>query len=182
MHKQHHMKKLISAVCLLALVSFFVSCGGKKDNSQETLSAPAGMRYLDISRTGMNIYVLVPDSTKGILDTVVQSSGEYLIKVGPVFQVQITESAGDIAQRKADITNDDVNKLKKYVIDEPGTLMWESGIADMSEFHFYHIAKVGDRTYVFEDVRGEAFSQEAIQKMLDACRAVKEKKIEKQDA
>jgi hypothetical protein len=171
------MKKFISALLLLTLITAVVSCNGKKDDGQEALNAPAGMRYLDISRTGMNIYLLVPDSTKGILDTVVQSSGEYIVKVGPNFQVQITENAGDIAQKKADITNDDVNKLKKYVIDDATTLMWESGIADLSEFHFYHIAKVGDRTYVFEDVRGDAFTQDAIQKMLDACKQVKEKKV-----
>lgn len=176
------MKKFISAICLLALAAGIVSCNGKQEDTQESPIPPAGMQYLDISRTGMNIYVLVPDSTKGILDTVAQTSGEYIIKVGPGFQIQITENAGDIAQRKADITNDDVNALKKYVIDEPGTLMWESGIADMSEYHFYHIAKVGDRTYVFEDVRGDAFTQEAIQKMLDACKQVKEKKVAKKEA
>lgn len=173
------MKNILRITFAAAILVMMMSCGGKKE-TQESLNAPAGMRYLDISRTGMNIYVLTPDSTKGVMDTVMQSSGEYMIKVGPNFQIQITENAGDIAQRKADITNDDVNKLKKYVVDEPNTLVWESGIADLSEFHFYHIAKVGERTYVFEDVKGDAFSQEAIQKMLDACKQVKEKKVAEQ--
>ena len=170
------MKNILRITFLFAALTALVSCGGKKE-TQEPLNAPAGMRYLDISRTGMNIYVLTPDSTKGMLDTVMQSSGEYVIKVGPNFQIQITENAGDIAQKKADITNADPVKLKKYVVDEPNTLMWESGIGDISEFHFYHIAKVGERTYVFEDVTGDAFSQDAIQKMLDACKQVKEKKV-----
>lgn len=170
------MNNLIRLSLVLALMAGIISCGGKKDDGQEQLTAPQGMRYLDISRTGMNVYVLTPDSTKGVMDTVAQSSGEYVIKVGPTFQISIAENAGDIAQKKADITNDDVNKLKKYVVDDATTLMWESGIADLSEFHFYHIAKVGERTYVFEDIRGEAFTQDAIQKMLDACKAVKEKK------
>lgn len=171
------MKNLFKLFVALVLVAGIISCGGKKEDTQETLTAPAGMKYLDISRTGMNLYVLTPDSTKGMLDTVAQSSGEYVIKLGKDFQISVLENAGDIAQRKADITNDDVNKLKKYVVDDATTLLWESGIGDLSEFHFYHIAKVGDRTYVFEDVRGDAFSQDAIQKMLDACKAVKEKKV-----
>lgn len=161
---------------MLFLAAGIISCGGKKDDGQEQFTAPQGMKYLDISRTGMNLYVVTPDSTKGALDTVAQSSGEYLIKVGQVFQISVMENGGDIAQRKADITNDDVNKLKKYVIDDATTLMWESGIADLSEFHFYHIAKVGERTYVFEDIKGEPFTQDAVQKMLDACKLVKEKK------
>lgn len=176
------MKHLIKLSIALAVVAGMMSCGGKKDDGQEQLTAPAGMRYLDISRTGMNLYVLTPDSTRGILDTVAQSSGEYLIKVGTAYQVSVMEGAGDIAQKKADITNDDVNKLKKYVVDDATTLMWESGIADLSEFHFYHIAKVGERTYVFEDIRGDAFTQEAIQKMLDAAKASKEKKTGKKDS
>jgi hypothetical protein len=170
------MKHILKITLALALVAGIISCNGKKGDEQEQLIAPKGMRYLDISKTGMNLYVLTPDSAAGVLDTIAQSSGEYLIKVSNNFQVSVLENAGDIAQRKADITNDDVNKLKKYVIDDATTLLWESGIADMSEFHFYHIAKVGDRTYVFEDIKGDPFTQEAAQKMLDACKQAKEKK------
>ena len=169
------MKYFFKITLVFALVAGMISCKGNKGNDQEQLTAPKGMRYLDISKTGMNLFVLTPDSASGVLDTIAQSSGEYLIKVGNTFQISVLENAGDIAQRKADITNDDVNKLKKYVTDDATTLMWESGIADMSEFHFYHIAKVGDRTYVFEDVKGEPFTQEATQKMLDACKQAKEK-------
>jgi len=170
------MKHLFKITLILVLTTGIISCGGKKDEGQEQLVAPQGMKYLDISRTGMNLYILIPDSTKGVLDTIAQSSGEYLIKVGNNYQVSVMENNGDIAQRKADITNDDVNKLKKYVVDDATTILWESGIADLSEFHFYHIAKVGERTYVFEDVKGEAFTQEAIQAMLDASKKAQEKK------
>jgi len=93
-----------------------------------------------------------------------QSSGEYQIKIGKDFQISVIESAGDVNQRKADIASDDVNKLKKYIVDDATTLMWESGIGDLSEFHFYHIAKLGNRVYVFEDIKGEPFSQQATQK------------------
>ncbi len=170
------MKHLLKLTLVFALTANIISCNGKKGEDQEQLTAPKGMRYLDIGRTGMNLFVLTLDSTAGILDTIAQSSGEYLIKVGNGFQVSVLENNGDIAQRKADITNDDVNKLKKYVIDDATTLMWESGIADQSEFHFYHVAKVGERTYVFEDIKGEPFSQATVEKMLDACKQAKEKK------
>ncbi len=170
------MKHIIKIIVVLALVAGTISCNGKKGEEQEQLIAPKGMRYLDIGRTGMNLFVLTLDSTAGVLDTIAQSSGEYLIKVGNGFQISVLENNGDIAQRKADITNDDVNKLKKYLIDDATTLLWESGIADQSEFHFYHVGKVGDRTYVFEDVKGEPFSQLSIEKMLDACKQAKEKK------
>lgn len=164
------MKKLIvfAAVCFSVIA---VSCGGTKE--QEPLVAPAGMQYIDISRTGMNMNVLIPDSTKGALDTVLQTYGTYEIKRGS-FQIAITEDGGDVATKKADNANDDVNKVKQYIIDEPNTLLWESGIGDLSEFHFFYSVKMGERTFVFEDIKGDAFTKEDIQKMLDACKAAKE--------
>jgi hypothetical protein len=170
------MKSFLKIILSLGLVATMASCGGKKIEA-ENLVAPQGMRYFDISKTGMNAFVLIPDSSMGILDTVMQSSGEYLIKIGKDFQIAVVETPGDINQRKADIASDDVNKLKKYIVDDATTLMWESGIGDLSEFHFYHITKLGSRTYVFEDIKGEPFSQQAVQKMLDVCKQVKEKKV-----
>ena len=170
------MKRIVTIALSLSLATTIISCGGKKAEQQD-LTAPQGMRYFDISKTGMNAYVLIPDSTVGVLDTTVQSDGKYLIKVGKDFQISITETNGDIAQQKADIVGDDVNKLKKYSVDDATTLMWESGIGDMSEFHFYYINKLGERTYVFEDIKGEPFSEQAVQKMLDAAKKAQEKKV-----
>jgi len=170
------MKSIFKITLVVGVIAVMASCGGKKVEA-ENLVAPQGTRYFDIGKTGMNAFVLIPDSSSGMLDTVMQSSGEYLIKVGKDFQISVVETAGDINQRKADIASDDVNKLKKYITDDATTLMWESGIGDLSEFHFYHIAKLGNRTYVFEDIKGEPFSQQAIQKMLDECKQVKEKKV-----
>jgi hypothetical protein len=170
------MKSILKITLAVGLVAMMASCGGKKVEA-ENLVAPQGTRYFDISKTGMNAFVLIPDSSMGILDTVVQSSGEYLIKVGKDFQISVVETTGDVNQRKADIASDDVNKLKKYITDDATTLMWESGIGDLSEFHFYHIAKLGTRSYVFEDIKGEPFSQQAVQKMLDVCKQAKEKKV-----
>jgi len=170
------MKSIFKITLAVGLVAMMASCGGKKVEA-ENLVAPQGTRYFDISKTGMNAFVLIPDSSIGILDTVMQSSGEYLIKVGKDFQISVVETAGDVNQRKADIASDDVNKLKKYITDDATTLMWESGIGDLSEFHFYHIAKLGTRSYVFEDIKGEPFSQQAVQKMLDVCKQAKEKKV-----
>jgi hypothetical protein len=170
------MKSFLKITLATGLVAVMASCGGKKTET-ENLVAPQGTRYFDISKTGMNAYVLIPDSSAGVLDTVMQSSGEYLVKVGKDFQISVVETSGDINQRKADIASDDVNKLKKYIVDDATTLMWESGIGDLSEFHFYYIAKLGNRTYVFEDIKGEPFSQQAVQKMLDVCKQAKEKKV-----
>lgn len=171
------MNTLLKIILSVSLVVALSSCGNKNKPEETDLTAPKGMRYFDMSRTGMNAYILLPDSTFGTIDTVMQSNGEYIIKVGKDYQVAVTEGDGDINQKKADLAGDDVNKLKKYLVDDKSSLMWESGIGDLSEFHFYHVVKLGNRSYVFEDVKGEPFSQQSAQKMYDACKQTKEKKI-----
>ena len=163
--------RLLISLSVLAVI-IFVGCGNKKEN--QDLTPPQGMTYLDISRTGMNLNVLIPDSTVGLVDTIMQSWGAYEIKVGKDFQISIEESDGDIEMIKSDNANNDVNKLKQYLVQEPNTLVWESGIADMSEFHFYHVTKIGTRSYVIQDIKGEPFSKSAIEKMLEVVKQIKE--------
>src|ERR1700741_1278719 len=164
--------KLIFAMIVFATL-VVSGCGGKKAE-EESLTPPPGMRYLDISSTGMNLNVLIPDDKAGVLDTVMQSWGGYEIKVGKEFQVSIEEGAGDVEMVKSDNAGNDVNKLKRYLVEEPTTLVWESGVADLSEFHFYCVLKVGARSYVIQDIKGEPFSQKAIESMLEAAKQIKE--------
>jgi hypothetical protein len=165
-------KKL--SICSLSIIFLFaLSSCSNSENKTEALVAPAGMQYVDISASGMNLNILVPDSNLGALDTIQTSFGSYHIKRGKDFQISITEDGGTTASKKEDNKNADLLQVKQYLIDEPNTLMWECGIADISEFHFFHISKIGNRTFVFENLKDESFSKEAIQKMLDACKNAK---------
>jgi hypothetical protein len=172
------MKIFINTLSIISIL-FFFSCNNQTEKV-EVLITPAGMQYVDISSSGMNLNILVPDSNNGVLDTILTTFGAYQIKRGKDFQITITEDGGTIASKKEDNKNADLLQVKQYIIDEPNTLMWESGIADISEFHFFHSAKIGNRTFVFENLKDESFSKEAIQKMLDACKNVRliEKKKE----
>lgn len=172
------MKKLLITLCTgLILALGVTSCGGSKT---ETVQAPAGSMNLDLSKYGKPFSIFVPDSTFGKLEVIEQSWGALEIKVGKIFQISITEDAGDIELKKSDLKGDEVNKLKNYIVEEPTTIMWESGITT-PEFHFYSIQKLGNSTYVFEDIKSteiESFSKEAIQKMLDSTKNLNEIKKE----
>ena len=167
--------KITLAFTALMFSLIIISCGGKKDEEAVDLTPQEGMRYLDISGTGMNLYFSCPDSTVGPLDTIYQSWGAFEIKVGEEFQVSIAEGEGDIKTAKSDIANNDVNVFKRYLVDDATTLVWESTLAEKSEFHFYTIQKVGERTYVVEDIKGQVFAQPLAEKMLNAAKSMKEK-------
>lgn len=172
------MKKLFTILSVIALSIAISSCGGKE--TQENVEAPAGMVALDLSKFGKQFSIFVPDTTAAKLEVIEQSWGALEIKVGKGFHLSITEDPGDMELRKSDIKSNDVNIFKSFVIDEPLTIMWESAITK-PEFHFYSIQKIGNNTYVFEDVvpaDGEPLSKDAIQKMLDSAKKI----IEKQKA
>jgi len=172
------MKKLFTILSVIALSIAISSCGGKE--TQENVEAPAGMVALDLSKFGKQFSVFVPDTTAAKLEVIEQSWGALEIKVGKGFHLSITEDPGDMELRKSDIKSNDVNIFKSFVIDEPLTIMWESAITK-PEFHFYSIQKIGNNTYVFEDVvpaDGEPLSKDAVQKMLDSAKKI----IEKQKA
>lgn len=171
------MKAIYTLITALALVVALPGCGGKKDE-QTKVEAPAGMMTLDLSKYGKPFTIFVPDSTVGKMEITEQSWGALEIRVGKNFQLSITEDPGDIELRKSDIKADEVNKFKAFVVEEPNTIMWESEITK-PEFHFYTIQKLGNSTYVFEDIKSteaEPFSKEAIQKMLDSAKNMKEVK------
>lgn len=169
------MKKLFTFLSALTLSVAITSCGGK--DTKQNIEAPAGMVALDLSKFGKQFSIFVPDTTALKLEIVEQSWGALEIKVGKGFQLSITEDPGDIELRKSDIKSNDVNIFKSFVIDEPLTIMWESAITK-PEYHFYSIQKVGNNTYVFEDIvsaDGEPLGKDAVQKMLDSAKKIVEK-------
>ncbi|MES2761828.1 MAG: hypothetical protein V4677_06465 [Bacteroidota bacterium] len=169
------MKKLVTLLSAFTLSLAIISCGGKE--SKENIEAPAGMVALDLSKFGKQFSVFVPDTTAAKLEIVEQSWGALEIKVGKGFHMSISEDPGDIELQKSDIKSNDVNIFKSFVIEEPLTIMWESEITK-PEYHFYSIQKVGNNTYVFQDVvsaDGEPFGKEAIQKMVDSAKKIIEK-------
>ena len=169
------MKKIVTLLSAFALSFAITSCGGK--DTKQNIEAPAGMVALDLSKFGKQFSIFVPDTTAAKLEVVEQSWGALEIKVGKGFHISITEDPGDIELRKSDIKSNDVNIFKSFVVEEPLTIMWESAITK-PEYHFYTIKKIGNNTYVFEDVvaaDGEPMGKDAIQKMFDSAKNIIEK-------
>lgn len=169
------MKKLFTILSAITLAFATPSCGGKE--TKQNIEAPAGMVALDLSKFGKQFSIFVPDTTAAKLEVVEQSWGALEIKVGKGFHISITEDPGDMELRKSDIKSNDVNIFKSFIVDEPSTIMWESEITQ-PEYHFYSIQKIGQNTYVFEDVvptDGQPIGKDAIQKMFDSAKNIIEK-------
>lgn len=163
------MKRFSQLILLTAVTSILISCGGKPKNE---IVAPQGMNTLDLSRYGKPFSIFVPDTSAAKLEVIEQASGSLDIKVGKNFAISINEQAADIELRKTDIKEDEVNKLKSFIVEEPTAIMWESEITE-PEIHFIVNKKIGNAEYSFEDIRdpeAKAFGKEAIQKMFDSSK------------
>ncbi len=168
---QIKMKKIVLVLAVTSAV-FYISCGGSK--KEETAAAIPGMTETELVINGNHYSMMIPDSTKGRLEITEQSWGATEIKVGKEFQLSISEGEGDIALTKSDIAGNDVNKFKRYVKDEPTLLFWESEITQ-PESHFYMVQKAGTASFVVEDIKGEMYSEKAVQIMIDAALTIKAK-------
>jgi hypothetical protein len=171
---------IFNMALITSILFFSYSCGDKKaDNG---IVAPQGMHILDLSRYGKPFAIFVPDTTAAKLTVIEQSTGALDIKVGKNFAITINEQPADIELRKTDIQEDEINKLKSFVINEPNSLLWESGwegSTNEPQFHFVLNLKIGNSDYCFEDLKdpeANAFGKESIQKMFDSSKNVKEVK------
>ncbi|MBX3163793.1 MAG: hypothetical protein KF900_04885 [Bacteroidetes bacterium] len=169
------MKRTIIKLFSAAIItSTFFSCSEAK----KEVTAPQGMNVLNLSRYGKPFSIFVPDTNAGHFEVIEQTSGALDIIAGNNFAISINEQFADLELRKSDIKDDEVNKLKSYIIEEPDAILWESQITE-PEFHFLVNKKIGTSEYSFEDIRNpeaKPFALEATQRMFDSSKNISENK------
>lgn len=173
------MKKTFVIAASIVTVLFNSSCGDKKAD-QEPIVAPAGMNVLDLSKYGKSFAIFVPDTVQNKLTIVEQTYGALDITVGSKFAISICEQAEDLEMKKKEVKEDEVNKVKSFMVEEPTTIYWESAITD-PEYHFIINHKIGTSDYHIKDLNnpdGKPFDKESAQKMFDSAKNIKEIKKE----
>lgn len=160
---------------LLAFGLLFAQCSHQGD--QTSAAPPPGMIAYDLSKFGKPFVIFVPDTTRTPLKLSDESSGALSIESGNAFAVSIREQKEDLALRKKDIAEDEVNRLHTMIVDSADAIVWESGIT-APEFHFILNRKIAGGEYAFEDKRDSEhapFSKDAIMKMYGSCSAAYKK-------
>ena len=163
------------------VILFIASCGGPKVEEEVILP---GMMKVEFSVAGDVLSMIIPDSTKGKLDIVEQSWGATEIKIGSHFQISVEQLEGDVPLVKSDIDGDDVFELQQYIIDKPSIIFWEAKIPIMpsSNFHFYSVSQVANKSYIMKDIEcGLAYTEAEVQTMVDASKTLKIKNTPKKE-
>ena len=88
---------------------------------------------------------------------------------------EIRADKGDIAAYKKESDANDINKVKRYLVDTPDALLYESEVMGQNEFHFYGNVTVGDRTFNCEDIKGPRHMQADVEAMWKSCQSLARK-------
>jgi hypothetical protein len=174
------MKNILNLFVSALFITSLVSCGDKK-KTEEPIVAPQGMHVLDLTNYGKSFAIFVPDTTAAKLTITEQPSGALEIRVGKSFGITVNEQAGDIEAKKRDMKDDEVYKFKAFLAEEPTAIFWELNFMDKPIYHFMVNMKIGTSDYCFEDIvstESEPYSKDAVQKMFESAKSIKEKKKE----
>jgi len=107
--------------------------------------------------------------------TAKESFGAAQLSNGTTFNLDIRTDKGDVAAFKKEIGENDVNKVKQFVVDTPDALLYESEVMGQNEFHLYGNVTVGDKTFNCEDVKGPRHMQADAEAMWKTCTSLTKK-------
>ena len=165
----------------VAIVLAVVGCKDKKEGGGGGAAGggdpppkdepPAKLAPVDISVGGEDWKGLTVQAPEGA--TAKESFGSVEVTQGTGFALQISKDARDLAGAKKEISSNDVNKLKRFVVDTADEQVYESEVMGKTQFHFNANVKVGDRAFTCENVKGGADKTLAqTQAMLASCKSL----------
>lgn len=163
------MKKLIPVLSLLLITGCHdmpVPGSGDADSASAAVTTS-----IDLSSHDLPLLLTPPDKqlTDGQEPTIVwkDETGKLEVKAGDHFGLVITEEPGDIPRLKASLDRD---LVRKYTVlsESPELLTYRSEFPDdptLVFLHFYRVVHAGERTFVVEDLDGQAYNQQDIDRM-----------------
>lgn len=191
------MKKLSIMFVALALALTTAACGkkdgdkneGKKAGATDTIkvepenktgrtaptppAAEAKLAAVDLSVVGEDwagLSIMAPEGA-----TAKESFGAGEVKAGDHFQLEIHSGKADLAARKKESDENDINKVKRYLVESADALVMETELMGKPEFHFVGNVKAGDKEFYCENVKGPVYTQADVEAMWKACQSITKK-------
>ncbi|MEN9302330.1 MAG: hypothetical protein RL264_759 [Bacteroidota bacterium] len=127
---------------------------------------------VDLDCSSIEDFNLITKAPAGL--KAVEKYGSVTVSDGKNFQMEINISYGyNMAEAKKSIESNDINKLKKYIIDETNGILYQTEVMGQTQYHFVYFLNGGETTYYFENVKGPTYTLEAAKTMYNAAKASK---------
>ncbi len=182
------MKKFTFLFLSLALI-VISSCGGDNSTEENTSNNQEntvkkhklkGYEELDLNPWGFELSIKVPNATEnGEPEVLLTERGALEISVGRSFGLEIMFGEGDIKLLKSDL-KDNMVFNSEIIKDEPNALIYTQTIPNSGvkpQNHFFYKAVIGNDIYEVRDLIDGEYGIKLIEKMLDAAKTIKLKKV-----
>ena len=179
---------VLKTLVLCVSITGLVACGQKTDGGGEAkpavdkakpaaeMAKPAAAMEMAPLEIKSEEFTAMMDAPKGA--TMEDSYGTLEVKVGDgsSFFVAIETDAPDMASIKGEVEKNDVQKLKKFHMDTPEAVIYETEAFGKTSFWLDAAIKVGDKTvHCFSGRGAPSFTQPQVESFLAACKTLKPK-------
>ena len=157
--ENYFMKLSLIFTAVLSLIAF-----------SNTTIAQTALVDLDCSSIeGFPVLTKAPAGVKAV-----EQYGSVKISNGAKFQVELNSVYDySVATAKKEIEANDINKLKKYVVDEPNGIIYQSEVMGQIQYHFMFFIIGEEESFYFQNVKGPTYDLESTKVMYNAAKASK---------
>jgi hypothetical protein len=100
--------------------------------------------------------------------------GAVKISNGSKFQMELsTVYDYSIDAAKKEIAANDINKLKKYILEEPNGIIYQTEVMGQTQYHFMYFLIGSEESFYFQNIKGPNYDLASIQAMYNAAKASK---------
>jgi hypothetical protein len=122
---------------------------------------------VDLAPGGIGATIHGPDGAR------VEAKDDYVeVEAGDDFHMQVHRGEPNMLEEKADIVRRHGPDFRRFVRDDTNTVIWETGLASDSRFHFFSTGKVGGLSYYCNTVTFGVKSLDSIERMMKGCHEI----------
>lgn len=158
-------------LAITCLASCFSNPANQLISSAVAQTDNSNLQLLELSVENTKLTLLAPKGAK-VIKT---SWGSIQVKSGKSFHIELatTTSQDVLAEVRQEIKSNDLNILKRFLIDTPDSILYESSPGmNLSDFHLYTYKNLGDIALTCENFKGAFFSESESRLMLKSCQSI----------
>ncbi len=158
---------------LVAVNCLLLACNDNSKASSDSSSQP--MVEYSLRKHGVPCTMNLPKGKMQLLIDSMQVYGDLTIDMGKSFNLVISPVNQTMEEIKKDISSNEVNKFKKYLVEAPNTILYESSIVS-PEFHFKHFVTIDKEQMMIADglnAESTPYTEAEIKLMLECAQSIK---------
>jgi hypothetical protein len=177
------MNKIFYLTAVSAIL-FFAACGdsANPEEGNTEVSIPAGWAKLDLGEQNthysLNMLINIPDenTSRGTPELMEGPFGGMQVKIGSGFNLEIIPGGQTLAEKKEEIESNPVFKIS-YLVNEEEGFIYKSEIegADVVQYNFYLLRKIGNGLYGIENLKEDEYSEDAVRRMYESAKSLRPK-------